>query len=322
VTAAGGTCAFQVIFTPTAAGTRTGALTITDNSAGSPRTVQLTGLGGQAASMLSPSTLSFTQAINTTGTSPVTLTNSGALPLQISTIQISGATFSETNNCGSSVGAGQSCQISVSFAPTTVGNFTGTLTVTDSAPGSPQTVPLTGKGVADSVGLGYAPNSGLSSSTTPAGSVAITTIQVGGAGMSGTVNFSCSGLPQGATCAFSPSTVTMKPTVPTQVQITISTTARSLLFMPVGVITPLLLLAILIGLTYFKATSMHLTPRLRWRLVPLFALAICACGGGSGNSPSGGSSSSNGTPAGTSTVVITATSGSSIQTLNFKLTVN
>jgi hypothetical protein len=134
VAGAGGICALQVTFTPTAAGTRSGKLTITDSSAGSPRTVQLTGVGGQTSATLSPNPLNMSEAVNTTGSSPVTLTNSGTLPLQISTIQISGTAFSETNNCGTSVAAGSSCQINVSFSPTSLGNFTGTLTVTDSAP--------------------------------------------------------------------------------------------------------------------------------------------------------------------------------------------
>jgi hypothetical protein len=58
VAPAGGTCAIPVIFTPTAAGTRTGVLSITDNSAGSPHTVQLSGVGGQGAVELAPTSLS------------------------------------------------------------------------------------------------------------------------------------------------------------------------------------------------------------------------------------------------------------------------
>jgi len=105
------------------------------------------------------------------------------------------------------------------------------------------------------------------------------------------------------------------------VQLIIYTTARSLL-LPIGVITALLLFTILIGLSYFKGTSVSLTPRLCFRLLPVFALAICACGGGSsGSSPSGGSSSSNGAPAGNYTVVITATTGSATETLNFALSI-
>src|SRR5207249_4257987 len=43
--AAGGTCSLAVTFTPTAAGERTGAVTIADNASNSPQTVGLTGSG-------------------------------------------------------------------------------------------------------------------------------------------------------------------------------------------------------------------------------------------------------------------------------------
>jgi hypothetical protein len=261
-------------------------LTIMDNSAGSLRTVALTGVGGQAAVTLSPTTLSFSQAINTTATSQVTLNNSGTVPLQISTVQVSGATFSETNNCGVSVPAGQSCVIKVNFSPTALGDSTGTLTITDSGAGSPHTVALAGTGVAGGIGLVY-PSTGASSATVQAGTSAITTIQVGGAGVGGNVSLSCSGLPQGASCTFNPSsTVQMSPTGPQQVQLEISTTARSQLFGPIVMTTILMVLAICVSILYFRHISTTTTPRLRWRFVPLFALAICACGG-NGSSPNG-----------------------------------
>jgi hypothetical protein len=321
VTAAGGSCPVQVTFTPTAAGNSTGTLTITDNSAGSPRTVALTGVGGQSAVTVSPTSLSFSQAINTTGTSQVTLSNSGTVALQISTVQVSGSTFTETNNCGVSVPTAGSCVINVSFSPKALGNSTGTLTITDSAAGSPQTIALTGTGVAAGVGLAYS-SSSASSATLSAGSSASTTIQVGGAGVAGSVSLACSGLPQGASCAFKPSSpVQMSATSPTQVQLTISTTARSQLFAPIVLTTVLMLLAMCLSILFFKNIWSNTTPRLRCRFVPLFALTICACGGGNGSSPNGGGSTSTGTPSGSHVITITATSGSSSQTLLFNLTV-
>jgi hypothetical protein len=324
VTAAGGTCPVQVTFTPTAAGTRTGTLTITDNSAGSPRTVALTGTGGQVAVSVSPASLTFSQAINTTGTSQVTLTNSGNIPLQISTVQVSGATFSESNSCGVSVAAGQSCGITVSFSPTALGNSTGTLTITDSDPGSPHTVPLTGTGVADSLGLAYCSLNGcFSTQTVSAGSVALTAFQVGGAGVAGDVSLSCSGLPQGASCSFAPSsTVQITATAAREINLTITTTSRSQIFGPIVLTTGLTMLAASLILLFFRKITAAGTPRLRWRFVPIFALAICACGGGNGSSPNGGGGSSSGTPAGSHVITITATSGSSTsQTLLFNLVV-
>lgn len=59
VTASGGSCSIGVTFSPTQAGARTGALTITDSSPGSPHTVQLTGTGGAPEVVPSPTKLSF-----------------------------------------------------------------------------------------------------------------------------------------------------------------------------------------------------------------------------------------------------------------------
>jgi hypothetical protein len=75
----------------------------------------------------------------------VTLTNTGAGILNISKISVTGP-FSATNNCPGSVGPGAHCTISVKFQPNTKGVQSGAVRVTDNAPGSPQTIPLTGTG--------------------------------------------------------------------------------------------------------------------------------------------------------------------------------
>src|SRR6202035_4485599 len=61
--------------------------------------------------------------------------------------------FSESNNCGTSLAAGASCAVSVTFAPTAAGAATGTLSVNSSAPGSPLTVALSGTGVSSNTNL-------------------------------------------------------------------------------------------------------------------------------------------------------------------------
>ncbi len=79
---------------------------------------------------------------------PVTLTNTLSVPLSINSITASGD-FSETSTCPmapKALGAGNACQITVTFKPTVVGARTGTLTVTDSSSTSPQTVALSGNG--------------------------------------------------------------------------------------------------------------------------------------------------------------------------------
>src|SRR5207248_328141 len=55
--------------------------------------------------------------------------------------------FGQTNTCGTSVGVGASCTISVTFAPAAAGTRSASITVTDSAAGSPHTAALSGTGV-------------------------------------------------------------------------------------------------------------------------------------------------------------------------------
>ncbi|MGA3324696.1 MAG: choice-of-anchor D domain-containing protein [Terriglobia bacterium] len=147
--AAGANCTLSVNFTPTATGTRAGTLTFTDNATNAPQTVSLTGTGAIFPVTLSPFSLTFSsQFVGTLSPSqPVTLTNTQAVALSISTIAAS-SDFSQTNNCGASVSAGGSCTISVTFTPTAAGTRNATLTVTDNANTSPQTLSLTGTGVA------------------------------------------------------------------------------------------------------------------------------------------------------------------------------
>jgi hypothetical protein len=73
------------------------------------------------------------------------LTNSGPVTLNISSIVASGD-FVQQNDCGSSVPAGESCTIKVAFKPSAKGVRTGTVTITDDAADSPQTIGLTGIG--------------------------------------------------------------------------------------------------------------------------------------------------------------------------------
>jgi hypothetical protein len=120
---------------------------------------------------LSPSSLNFgTQTDGVASAAQtVTLTNSGSSALSISGIAFSGANatdFSQTNTCGSSVGVGGTCTISVVFNPTAVGSRNATLTVTDSS-GS-QTAALAGTGTTANVPtvVSVSPNAGTGSTQT------------------------------------------------------------------------------------------------------------------------------------------------------------
>jgi len=151
---AGTSCSINVSFKPTAAGTRSGTLSVTDNASGSPQTVALSGSGIAAAAALSPASLTFAnQLVGTSSAAQsVTLSNTGSAPLNISSIATAGD-YTQTNNCGASLDAGTSCSINVIFKPTNTGARTGTLSVTDNASGSPQKAALTGTGVIPAVNL-------------------------------------------------------------------------------------------------------------------------------------------------------------------------
>jgi hypothetical protein len=74
----------------------------------------------------------------------VTLTNNGTATLSIAGIAPNGDFAIPTKTCGTSLAAGASCTITLTFTPTAVGLRTGALTVTDNAAGSPHTVSLSG----------------------------------------------------------------------------------------------------------------------------------------------------------------------------------
>jgi hypothetical protein len=153
--AAGAACTISVTFAPTAAGARTGVLSITDNVASSPQAVAFEGTGlANPLANLSAAGLAFSDQRVSTPSSPqtVTLSNTGNAPLAIRGITAAGD-FAATHNCPVSLGAGVSCTISVSFMPTITGSLVGSLNITDDAPGSPQAVTLTGRGTAPRVSL-------------------------------------------------------------------------------------------------------------------------------------------------------------------------
>lgn len=150
---AGSNCTIAVTFTPTAEGTRNGSVMVTDNAASSPQSVPLTGVGLQGAVTLSPSSLNFgDQTVNTTSSPQIsTLMNTGNGTLTITSIGSNSTEFTETNNCGTSVPAGGSCTIKVTFTPLSPGTQNAAVSITDNAPNSPQSLPLSGVGVLPAV---------------------------------------------------------------------------------------------------------------------------------------------------------------------------
>ena len=148
VLAASASCVVKVSFTPAAAGARSGALTIEGNVVGGEVLVPVSGTGLATASVtLLPATLSFgtVQVGTTAATQVVNVQNVGGSTVTISGITVSAPFTKAGNTCGSSLGAGVACAVTVGFAPTVAGPVTGSLVVTDGV-GS-QSASLSGTGI-------------------------------------------------------------------------------------------------------------------------------------------------------------------------------
>ena len=122
------------------------AISITDQTKSSSSSITLTNGSAQVI----PADLSFSCKLtkNAFNTCPppsqnVILTNTGATALSISGISAT-APFKQTNNCAGSLATAGMCTIPVTFNPTVVGTFNGSLKFTDNSSDSPQQVALTG----------------------------------------------------------------------------------------------------------------------------------------------------------------------------------
>src|SRR5208282_401660 len=134
------------------AATGTSPITITGMSGSltNTTTLSLTVSNLAPAVGLSPTSLAWGKVVvgETSAGKTVTVSNTGSATLNISSITTSGdfALAAATKPCGSTLAVGKTCQIKVTFTPTVVGVETGTLTISDNASNSPQTVALSGTG--------------------------------------------------------------------------------------------------------------------------------------------------------------------------------
>jgi hypothetical protein len=284
----------------------------------------------QSATELSPSNLAFgSEVVSATSTAQqVTLTNRGSSTLTISSVATSGD-FTQMNTCGTSVGVGASCTISITFTPTQGGSRTGTLTVSDSAPGSPYTVALSGTGQDFSIGI--AAGSSASATVTAGQSAAYKLSITPVGGFNQAVTLTCSGAPSEATCSVSPSSVT--PNGSTAVSVMVTTTAPGMLIMGIKLGPPssgqLYRLSGLLTLTWFLVMLARFTLGTCRRVLLgaaafalglsiVFVIFVAACGGGN---ISGGASNP-GTAGGTYTLTASGSVslGSSSLTRSLSLT--
>jgi hypothetical protein len=197
------TCAFNVAFTPTALGARTATLTITDQFR--TQTVALTGTGVAPPGVsLTPTALTFA-ATGVGLISPaqtLTLTNNGGVALHVTSTAITAGFSIAANTCPASLAPAAACVITLVFTPTSAGAASGSLTLTDDAPGLTQTVLLTGTGVDFTLAANGPTTATLASGGTATYSLLLSSL----AGLSGNVPMTCTGAPANSTCLVNPAT--------------------------------------------------------------------------------------------------------------------
>ncbi len=171
--AAGASCVVGVDFVPTTTGSPlTGNVVLTDNNLNGSNVTQSIAVSGTAVPVVPPPpppapianltpALSFpnTTAGATSSALAAMLSNTGNASLINIIPTIAGANptdfaiTSGANACGSTLAAGLSCYIYVTFSPASAASFSATLVVADSAASSPQTVSLSGTGIPGSAAV-------------------------------------------------------------------------------------------------------------------------------------------------------------------------
>jgi len=233
----GQSCAFSVTFAPTRAGAVTATATIASDAASGAMSVQLSGTGGAPQLSTDVTALDFGTQTGPSAPQTVTLHNDGNASATVTAINVTGdhaKDFAATQNCaGTTLAAGDSCTISVTFTPSAVGPRQAGLDVL--ADGTQLSVSLTGTGQSlvvaqptaiDFGSLGVGTTSTAKTVTvTNAGSPAVDAVAVNIAGpqqAAFAATSTCTSLASSASCTVS---VTFRPTTGGQADATLVVSA-------------------------------------------------------------------------------------------------
>ncbi len=324
-------CAINVVFVPTALGTRTASLQVTDQFRSQTVTLSGAGLAPSGVS-LSPSIVSFGPigvGLSSSATT-VVLTNNGGVPLQMTSTVVSGDFTLLSTTCGPLLEPATACELTLAFLPTQPGARTGALTLSDNAPHGTQTVSLSGLGIDFSLLA-----NGPTAQTVTSGAVATFPLRLTSAtALSGTVTFTCTGAPANTVCTVNPSPAQLGSavlvTVTLQTGLTLSGHGEAPAVTPHGntiwcfVGFPLALLR----LRRQGAASGGRAPLLLGLLCVAVLAGLAGCGStrliplsGTGGGGGGGGTATQPTAPGTYPIVVTGTSAGATHTVALSLTV-
>ncbi|HUI63634.1 MAG TPA: choice-of-anchor D domain-containing protein [Bacteroidota bacterium] len=137
---------FVMTFSPTALGAQSGRILFTHNAPGSPDTIMVDGTGTVAGFSISRTSLAFGNVVlGQLKSDSVIVSNTGSTTLVISSVSSSNGSFS-VNPTSVSLGPNASRTFLITFAPTSAGSQSGGIIFTHNAPGSPDTLSVSGAG--------------------------------------------------------------------------------------------------------------------------------------------------------------------------------
>ncbi len=146
----GGQCTVGATFSPPGTASYTGALTLSGNFSNSPAAVGLAGQGANPANAtLNPSSMAFpgTPEGSASAVQTFTVTSTGGVAVMLGAPSVSTNDYQiSSNNCPSSLSAGNSCQIAVLFHPGSTGVLPAAFQLPGNMPGSPLQASLSGTG--------------------------------------------------------------------------------------------------------------------------------------------------------------------------------
>jgi hypothetical protein len=156
------TCNVEVKFTPSVATSETASLSFSADGVTQLVPMDGTGVGAGAAQLfLSPQTVDFGNVASgtTSGAWTISVNNTSNAAATLSTpFAVSGSTaFAMTTNCLTTIAAHSSCNLTVTFAPTAAGNFTGQISGLLQGSSVPVTVALSGNATSTTPSVIVAP---------------------------------------------------------------------------------------------------------------------------------------------------------------------
>jgi hypothetical protein len=288
--------------------------------------LMVTPSGSGSSIALSTNNMTFGPQLLTSSSSAEALkiSNTGNAALQVSGIAANGD-FSQSNNC-TTIAAGASCSIMVTFKPTAGGARTGLLTINDSDVSQTQSVALNGTGA--DVQVAGTGTGGTSATVAPGQTATYNLSLTPTAGLTGQATLTCANLPTDASCTINPASINLSQGA-AGVTVSIATTSQQSASIQINnhrrlgnwlglsaiTVLPLLGLALLARTRRKPASAVALS-------CVLLCAAIVGCGGGPSGTATPPPPPNPTTPAGSYTVNLVITTPIGAKSVPLSLTVN